>query len=373
MRCSCFVAGPPWGRASEIRGRTWEPDTRLRLYHSAEHARVFLEVGLLKPGLLSVAVSWAGRGCLSSSRVRSARPRLGPGNPTQQYTYNPGLSPEPDTVMVREECEPAAGSSVALQAPAERAARPQEASPAKPARLDGTVLRLTTDELVRLAPRLRPYLASPAPTWPELVDAADWLRSELGGSKPLWGEACPAMRREEAPIAIAIVSAKPAGRFGPRLGVFLRDGNKSKGWRTELGWGLRGRERWAGGRAIAPAGQLMPGGDRLVKQPSAVCGVMSLPVGSTTCCVPCRSHDRQAFTRLTTPGALSSSMNPPAARDSMTDREALERLARFLGVADALVERLEAEAHPGAERFRQAAKVQPAFEHVEARLSEDAA
>jgi len=57
----------------------------------------------------------------------------------------------------------------------------------------------------------------------------------------------------------------------------------------------------------------------------------------------------------------------------MTDREALERLARFLGVADALVERLEAEAHPGAERFRQAAKVQPAFEHVEARLSEDAA
>jgi len=57
----------------------------------------------------------------------------------------------------------------------------------------------------------------------------------------------------------------------------------------------------------------------------------------------------------------------------MTDREALERLARFLGVADALVERLEAEAHPGAERFRQAvAKVQPAFEHVEARLSEDA-
>ena len=58
----------------------------------------------------------------------------------------------------------------------------------------------------------------------------------------------------------------------------------------------------------------------------------------------------------------------------MTDKEALERLVRFLGTADALVERLEAEAHPSAERFRQAvAKVQPAFEHVQTRLSEDAA
>jgi len=50
----------------------------------------------------------------------------------------------------------------------------------------------------------------------------------------------------------------------------------------------------------------------------------------------------------------------------MTDREALERLARFLGAADATAERLEAEAHPSAERFHQAmAEVQPAFEHVQ--------
>lgn len=60
------------------------------------------------------------------------------------------------------------------------------------------------------------------------------------------------------------------------------------------------------------------------------------------------------------------SANPPAARGCMTDREALERLARFLGAADALAERLEAEAFPGAERFRQAVvEVQPAFEHVQ--------
>jgi replication initiation protein RepC len=59
-----------------------------------------------------------------------------------------------------------------------------------------------------LAPRLRPYLTSPRPAWPEVVDAADWLRGELGVSQSLWGEACLAMGREQA--AIAIVSAKPA-------------------------------------------------------------------------------------------------------------------------------------------------------------------
>jgi replication initiation protein RepC len=35
------------------------------------------------------------------------------------------------------------------------------------------MLRITTDELIRLAPRLRPYLESPTPTWPVVVDAAD--------------------------------------------------------------------------------------------------------------------------------------------------------------------------------------------------------
>ena len=94
-----------------------------------------------------------------------------------------------------------AASTVASQATPERPASPQETKPAKPARLDGTVLRLSIDELVRLAPRLRGYLATPAPTWPDVVDAADWLRGELGVSKPLWGEACLAMGREEAAIA----------------------------------------------------------------------------------------------------------------------------------------------------------------------------
>jgi hypothetical protein len=110
---------------------------------------------------------------------------------------------------------------VSDQAAPELPAGPQDAKPEKPERLDRTVLRLSTDELVRLAPRLRPYLATPVPTWPGVVDAADWLRGELGVSKSLWGEACLAMGREEAAIAVAIVSAKPTGHFRSSPGGYF--------------------------------------------------------------------------------------------------------------------------------------------------------
>jgi hypothetical protein len=42
-------------------------------------------------------------------------------------------------------------------------AGPAETLPVKPVRSDETVLRLSTDELVRLAPRLRAYLTTPIP------------------------------------------------------------------------------------------------------------------------------------------------------------------------------------------------------------------
>jgi replication initiation protein RepC len=90
----------------------------------------------------------------------------------------------------------------------------QEGQGGQPARTDkGTVLRIKTDELVRLAPRLKPYLRSSSPAWPEIVDAADWLRRDLGISKPLWADACLVMGREKAAIAVAIVSAKPTEHF----------------------------------------------------------------------------------------------------------------------------------------------------------------
>jgi replication initiation protein RepC len=43
------------------------------------------------------------------------------------------------------------------------------------------------------------------------VDAADWLRHDLDVSKPLWGEACLTMGREQAAIALAVVSAVTSG------------------------------------------------------------------------------------------------------------------------------------------------------------------
>lgn len=60
-------------------------------------------------------------------------------------------------------------------------------------------MRLSTDELVRLAPKLRAYLRTPTPTWPDIVDTAHWLRHDLGVSKPLWGEACMAMGARRQP------------------------------------------------------------------------------------------------------------------------------------------------------------------------------
>ena len=104
-------------------------------------------------------------------------------------------------------------------------------------------MRLSTDELMLLAPRLRNYLKSPRPTWPEIVDAAGWLRGELGVSKSLWGEACIAMGREQAAIAIAIVSAKPAAHFRSTPGGYFH-GMVTKAKAGELNlartiWGLR--------------------------------------------------------------------------------------------------------------------------------------
>jgi replication initiation protein RepC len=175
---------------------------------------------------------------------------LGSENGPHQYTYNPSLNPHTDTVIANETCSSPAGGAVANQAAPERHADLQETKPATPARIEGTVLRLSTDELVRLAPRLRLYLTTPMPTWPAIVDAADWLRGELGVSKSLWGEACLAMGREEAAIAVAIVSTKPVGHFRSSPGGYFH-GMVAKAKAGELNlartiWGLRGRDRRAG-------------------------------------------------------------------------------------------------------------------------------
>jgi replication initiation protein RepC len=105
------------------------------------------------------------------------------------------------------------------------------------------VLKLAPDELVKLAPRLKSYLRTPDPAWPDVVDAAAFLRSDLGVSKSLWGEACLAMGRERAAIAIAIVSIKDPAHFRTSAGGYFHGMvTKAKAGHLNLDrtlWGMR--------------------------------------------------------------------------------------------------------------------------------------
>lgn len=110
----------------------------------------------------------------------------------------------------------------------------------------GSLLKIAPTQLVDLAPRLKTYLGSQHPRWPEVVDAADWLREELGISKFIWGDACATMGREQAAIAIAIVSTKPAGYFRGSAGAYFH-GMVSRARVGELHltrtlWGMRSRD-----------------------------------------------------------------------------------------------------------------------------------
>jgi replication initiation protein RepC len=85
-----------------------------------------------------------------------------------------------------------------------------------------TLLKLTPAGLLKLAPRLQGYLRSTSPRWPDVVEAATWLRDELNIPQFTWGEACIALGREQAAIALAIVSAKPPGHFRESAGAYFQ-------------------------------------------------------------------------------------------------------------------------------------------------------
>jgi len=54
------------------------------------------------------------------------------------------------------------------------------------------------------------------------VDAAGtWLRPELGVSPSLWGEACRVIGREQAALALALVSTKEPGHFRSTAGGYF--------------------------------------------------------------------------------------------------------------------------------------------------------
>ena len=91
-----------------------------------------------------------------------------------------------------------------------------------------------------------------------MVDAADWLRHDLDVSKPLWGEACLAMGREQAAIALAVVSTKDPAHFRTTAGGYFHGMvAKAKAGALNLD-----RTLWAMRRAAEPKprSQPAPGG-----------------------------------------------------------------------------------------------------------------
>ena len=155
-----------------------------------------------------------------------------------QYTYKPTPYPKQDTVITSKASSAPQEAPVPLPAAAEAPKRPEK----------GMVHGIRPDELVRLAPRLKPYLRRPNPTWPEVIDAADWLRHDLDVSKPLWGDACVAMGRELAAVALAIVSTKDPGHFRTTPGGYFH-GIVQKAQADEL---HLERTVWAMRRAAQP-------------------------------------------------------------------------------------------------------------------------
>ncbi len=173
---------------------------------------------------------------------------LGIENEPHQHNYKPNPDPKQDTVIAAKDCS-GEGEGPAPTSPApERPHHPEK----------GMVHGIRPDELVRLMPRLKPYLPRPNPSWPEIVDAADWLRHDLGVSKSLWGEACLAMGRELAAVALAIVSAKEAEHFRTTPGGYFH-GMVAKAAAGEL---HLERTVWAMRRAATPQPERGGGSDR---------------------------------------------------------------------------------------------------------------
>jgi replication initiation protein RepC len=82
--------------------------------------------------------------------------------------------------------------------------------------------KIKPEQLLDLAPRLAAYVQSTSPNWADIVTAAgQWLRHDLDVSLPLWGEACRTMGREQAALALAIVSTKPEGHFTRGAGGYF--------------------------------------------------------------------------------------------------------------------------------------------------------
>jgi replication initiation protein RepC len=163
----------------------------------------------------------------------------GPENRPHLYNYKPNLDPKKDTVITTNSSNEAGETAVSQFSAPKPRQRPEK----------DIVHGIHADELVRLTPKLRPYLQRPNPTWLDIIEAADWLRHDLGVSKALWGDACLTMGRELAAVALAVVSTKAEGHFRSTPGGYFY------GMVTRAKTGQLHLERtlWALRRAIQPS------------------------------------------------------------------------------------------------------------------------
>ncbi len=156
-----------------------------------------------------------------------------------------GLENEPHTISTNLSLNPKRDTVIAADEGSSRTPTPVPSTPS----LVGVTgvereFRLKVPQLLDLAPRLERHVLSQAPDWRDIVDAAGGgLRHELGVSPSLWGEACRIMGREQAALALAIVSTKPAAHFTRGAGGYFA-GMVRKAERGELHldrslWALR--------------------------------------------------------------------------------------------------------------------------------------
>ena len=157
----------------------------------------------------------------STSEAVDSDPK-GPENGPHQYTYKPNLNPQQDTVIASEECKSGRRAVVRTRhrtVGAERA--PGRTGAGGADRQTAPCCSSRPTSWCGWRRGCRPYLRDSRPGL-----AGNRRRRRLPARRsrrleiPL-GEACLAMGREQAAIAIAIVSTKPAEHFGPRPGGYF--------------------------------------------------------------------------------------------------------------------------------------------------------
>jgi replication initiation protein RepC len=102
-----------------------------------------------------------------------------------------------------------------------------QADNSKMDRREGTASALrgfvvTPDLILKVAPQFRDWVGSSRPRWPELEEAATFVRSDLGISLHAWGQACCAFGRMEAVSVLAAISARQMAGEVRSPGALLR-------------------------------------------------------------------------------------------------------------------------------------------------------